>query len=333
MLSRANLIGVAALAALIAIDVATVPEPPSELVGAPLFPALEPARAEVITVGGDVGGSLRIERVDGEWVLPAWENFPADEWLVDELLGALERQSDRTLVARAPTDPEAFGLGAVAGPEVAVLGAGGAQLAAYVQGGDLPRGPGASTGLHLVRAGESAVYRAPLLPRLTIDPQAWMSTRVLELPAAAVLGLRIRFAGQRELEFRRDADGQWSAPVGDAPTVPLDRLVTSMGSLFHSGLAQVEDRVLAGLEPPVLELAAVLAGEDGQEIERSIAIGGDDPEGASYATSPQWPRPWIVVISEPMLLELLESVQSVVARATFPDDGAAAPGDGTEDGE
>ena len=155
-----------------------------------------------------------------------------------------------------------------------------------------------------------------------------MSTRVVDVPAAAVLGLRLRFAGERELEFRRSADGRWSNSDGEAPQVSLDRLLAATGGLFHSGLAEVTDPVAAGLAPPLLEVAAVIAGDGGVELERSIAIGGDDPGGGSYATSPQWPEPWVVLISAPMLGDLLEAVQGVVARATFPSSepvGPAAP--------
>lgn len=331
MLNRANLAAALALAGLIAVDLATLPERASRTAGAPLFPALAEGTAAAIVVGADRDDALRLERTADGWVLPAHASFPADPWLVTELLGGLERQTEATLVARAPSEPEVFGLGAAAGPTVQVLDADGRRLASYVQGGDLPRGPGASTGLHVARTGESTVYRAPLVPRVSTAPDAWMSTRVLEVPAAAVLGLRLRFAGERELEFRRGADGRWSNPDGEAPQVPLDRLLAALGGLFHSGLADVEDPVAAGLEPAVLEIAAIIAADRGEQ-ERSVAIGGDREDGGSYATSPQWPAPWIVVLSAPMLEDLLIAVQGVVGRATFPSDPAVGPAPTADDG-
>ncbi|QDU67031.1 DUF4340 domain-containing protein [Engelhardtia mirabilis] len=334
MLSRANLLALVALVALVALDLATRPVPATRAIGERLFPDLSLETAQAITVGNDAGESLRIERREGSWVLPAWDGFPADTWLVEELIAALEQQTDATLVARTPSEPEVFGLGAAAGPRVVVDDIGGRHLASYLQGSDLPRGPGASTGMHLTREGEQAVYRAPLVPRVSTSAESWMRTRTIDVPTAAVLALRLRFAGQRQLEFRRGPEGRWSTEVGEAPQVPLDRLLSGIGSLFHSGLAEVDDLSTAGLAPPLLEIAAVIAGEGGSETERSIAIGGDRADGGSYATSPQWPEPWIVVISAPMLGDLLEAIEGVVARATFPEGpesgggavGPAAPG-------
>ena len=332
MLGRANLIGLLLLAVLVIVDLTTLPAPASRAVGARLFPELQADRVHSIVVGGDSAQALRIERGEDGWVLPAWEGFPADDWLVEELCAALERQSDATLVARDPVEPEVFGLGAAAGAQVQVNDVTGVRVASYVQGSDLPRGPGASTGMHLQRTGERAVYRAPLLPRVSTAPESWMSTRTLDVPAAAVLALRLRFAGQRELEFRRQPDGRWSAQQGEAPQVPLDRLLSAVGGLFHSGLAEVDDPAQAGLAPPLLEIAAVISGEDGSETERAIAIGGDREDGGSFATSPQWPQPWIVVISAPMLGDLLEAVQGVVSRATFPEGEGAGVGPPPADG-
>ncbi|MEO0651795.1 MAG: DUF4340 domain-containing protein [Planctomycetota bacterium] len=327
---KRNLVLLALLAVLVALDLATAPRTASRAASGRVFAQLETDQVARIVVDAPGAEALAIERVEREgesvWVLPAQLDFQADRWLVDTLLGSLERVAEADLVAEAPSDPADFGLAEGVGVRVRVLDAEGRSLADYRQGEQLARAGGIE-GVYLTRSDGPAVYRAPLVPRLAVDVESWLATRVAGLDLAGLRALGLEVAGERTLPFERSVGGRWSGPTDDeAPEVALDRLATATGELFLSGV--VSDGVLPehGFDPPrivvELELADPIDEEQRQVVRMAVGadVERDDGVRVTYVTWSAWPRPWVVEVRSALLERLFEAVLEVFAAAVLEDE-------------
>ena len=319
---RRNLVLFVALAVLIAVDLATVPRLATRASGGPLFADLERDRAARIEVRAADGETLSIERTsEGPWRVPAAADFPADPWLVEELLGSLAQVARADLVAEDPSEPADFGLAEGRGVEVRVLDRAGTLLAGYRQGEQLARAGGIE-GVYLSAEGRPAVYRAPLVPRLAVDLESWLRTRVADPDLALLRGLTLEVAGVRTLPFERTEAGRWSAPgEGEPPEVALDRLATACTELFLSGVADTAPQPEHGFDPPrlVVELTLDDPEDDRAPRVRRLSIGAD-LDGVTFVTWDGWPEPWVVEVRTALLERLLESVVPVFAAATLEDE-------------
>jgi hypothetical protein len=312
--SRLHLTLVIVLVALLAVDLMTLPSATTRATGGPLFSEFEPERANRIKVGAPGASPLVVQRGDDGWLLPDRFLFPADDWLMDELLAALTRVSRADLVAENPTDPGDFGLAEGQGVEVEITDDAGLVVAAYRQGEQLARAGGID-GVYLSPAGSNAVYRAPLVPRLTGDERSWLETRVAEFDPGRVRALALEVAGERSETFERGANGSWTRVAGEAPEVPLDRLVNAVGGLFHSGVAALKASDEHGLSAPRLCVELVLAPNLEDDVDSApttvrLEI-GSSVDGNTYVTWTGWSRPWVVEVRDGLMQGLLEPLLEV----------------------
>lgn len=325
--TRGNLMLAGLVVLLGALYFAMRPEPEGERgLGRPLFPEATAENARVLEVRGP-GGRVRLERRDGDtgeaagWRLADQHGFPAEGWAADEMLARLVRVTGAERLSDG--GGEAFGLEGPQAVNVTLLGEDGRLLARFDQAPEGAR-RGAGTGTFLRPAGGSAVYRAPLVPRLADRPERWLPARLVSFDPVRVAGFEVHLDGERSLVFERSGDAQagWRArePVAaNVPRVPVERLLAAAGRLVPEAVLAAEPEAKHGLEPG--ELRLVLRWADGSEpshltlasLEPGVD-GAEREEGDFVATTSLLEQAWVVRLSPEGVRELLVSVQEL-ARA------------------
>jgi len=306
-----NLVLLVLVLACLALEFLLRPEQAPALDPSPVFDELDPRTAVRVRIEEGGGApALVLQREEGSWKLASWFDFPAHEWVVEDLVSRLRGLKRGELVSADPGAEELFGFD---GSErsLRIEGEGG-RLLAELELGTGPEGRGS----HVRERGRAEVYRAPALVLPEVDPRRFVRADLLEFDPAELRAIELELASEEVLvRLERIEDGRWKDTRGELlGASKVDGLVTWASHLYlqdvvaalpepHHGL---EGRGWARLR---LEL------EDG---ERELLLGEPrSPEagglGERYATCKGWERPWVVTVS-PLTAERLVRLARALAR-------------------
>lgn len=275
-LTRANVLLLVALAGLVAAEIGLQRSGPVEREIERLFPDLFRDRAARFLLEG-AGVSVEGRRTtEGTWILPEHFDHPANEVSVDLLLTALTSLTTLDLLSEDPARHGSYRVGQGQALVVRVWDEQGELLAALVQGAEVD---GAT---YVRRLAQDAVYRAPRLRTIRLDPRLWLETRWLAFEPATVT--EVRLGGtllERRLVLQRDPTSveRWSVEGGaDVRPQRVKDLLRVLQTLHLEGV--VAPRMgEADFGEPQLELS--LGFLDGATA--SGLFGATTPEGGVLA--------------------------------------------------
>lgn len=170
-----------------------------------LFADLDPNSVTSLNVADDTR-TVRLEKVDGEWVLPAADNYPANELRVSDLLTKLVQIDTRRLVAsnsashnRLQVSDDNFVR------KVDLTTADGDTFTLLV--GSAPN----ARATHVRSAGSDAVFQTGALSTADVrsDVGNWINTVYLQNEIADVRGIAVQNANG-VLRFDQAVDGSWA---------------------------------------------------------------------------------------------------------------------------
>ncbi len=123
----------------------------------------------------------------------------------------------------------------------------------------------------------SALATTSLLLHFTLEPVAYRSREILDIPASDISSIRIDTPTQTRRLIRDASTGQWS------PAAPwMDRLLSTLTPLRAQSLVATEPPD-AGFEKPFLSLTLLLRGQSG--LATTLLIGNEiSPAGPRWAT-------------------------------------------------
>jgi hypothetical protein len=300
------LLGVALLAA-VGLELALQPAA-EEGSGAPLFPGLSLEALHGLRLSGG-GVELEIVRGPKGFVLPSLEDFPVLPSAIAGPIEALARLTDLDRVGSG-ADLEPFGLGAGRALRLACTDAAGAPLAELELGQPAGRGPArGGAGVYVRRAGDPAVYGAPGLAPLAVEPRAFWDGRLLSVPAAELERLELQgsaLGAPVELVIQRNASGQFQSADGALlPRPSVEALLVALEALYLSEL-KLAGASEAGFESG-LSLAFGRAGEPRivLEIEALPPAAGASPKDPVRVRRSDWSPRWIGSLPRQALIDWL----------------------------
>jgi hypothetical protein len=254
----------------------------------PLLPDLLDLAAEKILITSTENDSVSLSRTEENWRLEEAQGYPADAEKVKRLLESLEELSVRRPVVSSARYHEALKVTEEDHERRLRIWAEGDEDPAV----DLLLGSSPNYRLSHVRlVGDDRVYEARGLSKyeLRADADSWIERRLMEIPYADVMSVRLRNShGQFSLE--RTADG-WSvasetASLTEEPDPSeVESFIRSVTSLRLSETAGQVDEAAHGLEDPVAELG-VIAGSSAEPLTLIVGAEVDGGDGKRYASKP-----------------------------------------------
>lgn len=269
----------------------------------PLFSELEVSDIFALTIADAEGNSVRLEKVDGAWVMPEADNYPAQ---ADKIMPFLEKliglTTDR-LVTR--TDASHARLQVAADDfvrRVEIVTTDGEKHTLYL--GSAPR----YGALHFRLKGQDAAYLTNDLTtwEANAEASAWVDAAYVSFPHADVYRMRLENANG-SFEFEKGRDGTWTmADLADdeslnqAQVTALLRRAASVNLTRPLGKEEQPDY---GLDEP----NAVAALETMTDTV-TLYVGAKVAEGGSYVVKSSQ-LPYYVEVSEPAVKALVENTR------------------------
>lgn len=228
-----------------------------------------------IAMGG--GTSLRIERMDGDWQLPAADGFPANPSKVEQLVNQMNGLGGGLPVARSEAARERYRLASDQFERRIRLMAGGETVA------DVYFGESAGTGRVYARArGRDRIYEAEFpMWQTTAKGSRWYDQSELAVKSPNVQ--RIELA---EFSLRRGDGGEgWQVDQGGT----LKEASADQASQLVQDLVRPEIQGVAKAEPPTrdAEQAYTVVTADGSEIRFSY-FSAEDGSVHLYRSDQSW---------------------------------------------
>ncbi len=208
-------------------------EPPVALERPLLLPALAGQAGQVqgLAIRHGELPAIRIERRNGDWVVPAKAGHPAAAGEVNRLLRALAEARKIEAKTANPDNHARLGL--------AERGEGAAIRLTLQRIGDPPLvlliGQASQQGGQLVRlAGEDQVWLVDQSLQLVDHERAWLDRRISRIPFARVRELALRHADGEQLRLVRETPEQLDLSLVGVPAgrTPYQPLVNGMALLF-----------------------------------------------------------------------------------------------------
>lgn len=247
-----------------------------------LFADLDPNSVTSLSVADDTR-TVRLEKVDGEWVLPAADNYPANDLRVSDLLTRLVQIDTRRLVAsnsashnRLQVSDDDFVR------RVELTTAGGGTLTLLV--GSAPN----ARATHVRSDGSDAVYQTGALSTADVrsDVGNWIDTVYLQNANDAVRGMAVQNANGI-LRFDQGADGSWAlVGLADGETAnqeSVKALANQLSMLTMIEPLGKEVRPDYGLEQPAAMITLTVQPTTTTPVQTiSLAVGAKSAEDNSY---------------------------------------------------
>ncbi|MEZ6013663.1 MAG: DUF4340 domain-containing protein [Planctomycetota bacterium] len=258
-----------------------------------LFPTLTTASAARLELAAD-GRSVRVERVNGEWVLPDLFGYPAEPLLVARVIERLGSLTSLDLLTEDPKRHAEYGLDEGAAQRFTVFDVSDGVLADLL----VARAP---TGAAYVRLrGQDAVFGAGALPTTSSDLQAWRLGSPL-ITVDATLATRIELApadagaGWPSVTVVRDPDryDRWFDGEGsEVPRERVERLLNELVKLYPLAILAAGPAPEHGLDPAALTVRVVGAKGEVALARIGAAQGGRDANVAAQGAL----GPWVVQV-------------------------------------
>ena len=306
-----NLVLLGIVLACYVLELCLRPEEAPAIDRTPVFDQLDPRAAARLRIEDGSGApALVLQREGGSWQLASWFDFPAHDWVVEDLVSRLRGLHRGELVSADAGAAELFGFD---GSERSIRIEGDeGRLLAELEVGSGPEGRGS----HVRARGAPEVYRAPALALPEVDPKRFVRADLLEFDPAELRAIELELASEEVLvRLERVGDGRWKDTRGELfGASRVDGLVTWASYLYLQ-------EVVAGAPEPSHGLEGrgwarlCLEFEDG---ERELLLGTPRLHekgglGERYATCKGWAQPWVVTVS-PLTAERLVRLARALAR-------------------
>jgi hypothetical protein len=254
-----------------------------QLVGAresgplPLFPAFRAEAATKISLRGPGGGAV-LEKRGGIWVAASEGSYPAEADAVERMLEAVQGFSRKDMISSNP-DKQALYQVDTTGVAVAIEGAGGKVLAAFVVG---KLGPDYQS-TYVRAANSKRVILAPghLSSVFPSGKPSWQDKRIFAYQAADLTEIGIEKPGT-SLVLRRASDGKWviGQPEGaECDANKANRLARALAGLRSEDFAGHAPVPRAGVDRPDSSVSFKTSGG----AEEKLVIGHGADGGRFYA--------------------------------------------------
>ncbi|MBI1380971.1 MAG: hypothetical protein GC161_07785 [Planctomycetaceae bacterium] len=320
-LARTQIVLALVLVAVALADWALAPRAPlARGGGAPLFSGFDAELVRGARLRGPTGDTLRLARdAEGRWTLTDHHEYPAAGHDLEQALLHVARLGAAERVATDGGEALGFEEQAVG---VEFEGGGGETLLAFdllpavrAAGAAAAAGAGAP-GTYLRAQGSMDVYRAPLVPPLSAEPERhWnlIVARLFDAPEDGPERIAVAFDGKPALELVREggAGGTWFALEprdARAQAIAVERLVATASRLVADRLVAGEPAPEHGLEQPAMEL--VLTYGDKRTLRLRFAPTADQ---GYHLSSPDWRRPWVLRLAPGTVAPLIDAVKDVRA--------------------
>ena len=287
-----------------------------ELVDAPLLPRVSRDNvARVLVEHTPEGGELQrvsvVRRGEG-WIVSELQDFPAQAWLVEQLIDRVGALRTTSQVAREASSWEELGVGEDA-LRLRFEDESGVPVASLRLGRPVQSQASAERVPHLRLEGRDAVYRAPGVPWVEPEPARWMRTALFELTPESVTGLGLVSAVAQvepwRAEYARGESGAWTSDSGArAPRTAMRRLVDQLCGLQAARLESEPGELRQG-EWTELTLRGL------NERAEALVIGPPLPDGGRLAARASWladRRPWRVRLDAALGEELVARARELV---------------------
>ena len=302
-MNRTQRILAAVLAVQIVLSVVTLwPRAARSDEGTALFPDLQAADVVALSIADNDGNSIQMRRVDGSWVLPDADDYPARTENIAPVLDKIVALDTRRLVTRTASSHKRLQVAAESFVRRLDLEtAGGTKHTLYL-------GSSPSYGAtHMRVEGRDETYLASNMTAWEFGtaPPSWIDNTYFSVAQDQLSAITVQNA-RGTLTFNRDAEGNWTLvelPVGEELAVDTVKQVvdraTSVTLLRPLGKASLPDY---GMDNPLA--VVTLQPKEGQPI--TLRIGAQDARDQSYAVHVST-SPYYVRVSEYFLQALVEN--------------------------
>lgn len=253
-----------------------VDEPDDDEPGMPVwedaFPGVQGADVRRLTLSAADGAEVVLARDDLGWRIVAPIDAPADGEKVQAAATAVARASVGEPFARVDGAP--YGLSPASITVVADTAAGAALTLAL--GDATPAG----SGTYVRDAdGRLRATRTPLAAALPLDPHAWRSKAVVQVPRAAARRVEITASDLDRQVLERDGEGWWLTRADGrhrASENAVDGLLQALNEL----------RVERFVEGPLAGAAGTVIGVTAGEADPAVVVIGDGDGGTRVVQGP-----------------------------------------------
>jgi len=257
------------------------PRPAATGEGESLFPGVEAGRIARLTISSGDGRSVELAKRDGQWVLPAADDYPVTEDQVSSLLDKIAGlKADRPVTQTSASQNRLKVADDTFERFVEFELDDGTQYRLYL--GTSP----SYQATHIRAADQDEVY---LISGLSAEDagaeaSAWVDRTYLEIPNDQIVALTLE-NGNGRLEFEKEGE-TWTM-VGPAEGETLDEAsVTTL--VNRAALVTLleplgkEEKAEYGLGAPNAVVTIETQGEDGTAKTYTLRVGAKDPADSSY---------------------------------------------------
>lgn len=267
----------------------------------PLFSELEVSDIFALAIADAEGNSVRLEKVDGDWVMPGADNYPAQ---VDKITPFLEKLIELTtdrLVTR--TDASHARLQVAADDfvrRVEIVTTDGEKHTVYL--GSSPR----YGALHFRMKGQDEAYLTSDLTtwEANAEASAWVDAAYVSFPQADVYRMRLENANG-SFEFEKGGDGTWTmTDLADDETLDQTQVTALLRRVASVNLTRPlgkEEQPAYGLDEP--NAVAVL---ETMTDTLTLRVGAKVDEGGGYVVKSSQ-SPYYVEVAESAVAALVEN--------------------------
>ncbi len=271
--------------------------------GNPLFPDLESSDIMALTVMDADGNAIVLRKVDGDWVLPEADDYPADASKITPVIGKILGLNSSRLVTR--TAASHGRLQVSADDFVRRLDfetADGAKHTIYL-------GSSPSYGAtHFREEGRDETYLTDQLTTFEASPEAdsWIDTSYVTVAVDDIVRMSLENANG-SFDFTQDEEGNW-AMAGLASDETLDE--TQVGNVVRRAaslnmVAPLGKEELDGYAMNQPNALVTLETADGMT---TVTVGAQDPDDNSYVVASSASE-YYVRVSDFSVKDLVESTR------------------------
>ncbi len=254
---------------------------PAGAASAPLFGALDAKDVTALTVQDQDGNRVELAKQGEAWVVPAVDDFPADQAKIDEFLGKIVGLKTNPLVTRTAASHKRL---QVAEDDLArrvdLTLADGSTRTLFV-------GFSSGGGSHVRAGGQDEVYLARDLFSYDAGTAInnWIYTLYFSVAQDQVISLTLQNANGT-LEFEKDASGNWTmkglAAGEEFNANNLTTLLTRLASLRMTSPLGKEAKSAYGLDQPTAVVTLTANDESGSARTYTLRVGAKDTETNDY---------------------------------------------------
>lgn len=259
------------------------PRQPATATGQPLFADIAATEINSLTLTSSQGDTIRLAKVDGNWVLPDADNYAVETDKVTALLDKLADLTPTRLVTQTDASHKRLKVAANDyNAQVAFETTDGSQYQLYV-------GSMAGYGATHVRANsDETVYLVNNLSPSDASARAaaWIDTSYFSVNRDEVVAIQLENANGR-LEFAKDPTGTWMmAGLTAAETLDQSKVTSLLSSVssitMREPLGQTE-RPEYGLQSPTATLTLTTRSDTDGEATYTLRVGAQIGDDQSYA--------------------------------------------------